>query len=142
MLQLEKRLLYNPKLQERAVELRRNMTKPEKKLWYDFLRYLHTLAPPQSPSIEGEANEESRGRKIRVYRQRIIHTYIVDFYIPKYKIVIEIDGDSHFTESWKEYDTERTKVLEWLWLQVIRFTNEEVMKNFWEVCSDIISYIK
>ena len=94
MLQLSNRFPYNSQLKERAISLRNNMTAPEKKLWYGFLRSIANEileTPPQSPSIEGEASGTSRGRKIRIYRQRIIGHFIVDFYFPSYKLVIEFD---------------------------------------------------
>lgn len=107
---------YNKNLKIRAKELKENMTKPEKRLRFDFLKQLL----------------ETQG--IKVYKQRLIDNFIVDFYIPKLKLVIEIDWESHFDEQWIAYDIERTAILEWLWLKVIRFTNEEVMKNFEWVC--------
>lgn len=120
MLQLENRIRYNPKLTERAKELRKNMTEPEKKLWFWFFVDFQKI------------------HQIRVLRQRIIDNFIVDFYIPKAKIVIEIDWESHFTENWKIYDEERTNILNWLWLKVIRFTNLEIGKNFDWVCESIL----
>ena len=98
MLQLQNRYPYNPNLKNRVRYLRKNMTQPEKKLWYEYLRVIANETPPQSPSIEGEASETSRGRKLRVYKQRPIGHFIVDFYIPNCKLVIEIDGESHFTQ--------------------------------------------
>lgn len=120
MLQLENRIQYNPKLTERAKELRKNMTEPEKKLWFWFFVDFQKI------------------HQIRILRQRIIDNFIVDFYIPKVKIVIEIDWESHFTENWKIYDEERTNILNWLWLKVIRFTNLEIGKNFDWVCESIL----
>lgn len=120
MLQLENRIRYNPKLTERAKHLRKNMTEPEKKLWFWFFVDFQKI------------------HQIRVLRQRIIDNFIVDFYIPKAKIVIEIDWESHFTENWKIYDEERTNILNWLWLKVIRFTNLEIGKNFDWVCESIL----
>ncbi len=79
-------LPYNPKLIERARELRKNMTPAEKKLWYYCL------------------SQFSR----RVLRQRPIDNYIVDFYCPVLRLVIEIDGESHFTDDGKTYDQQRT----------------------------------
>lgn len=111
---------YNKKLKERAKELRKNMTEPEKKLWFWFFVDFQKI------------------HQIRVLRQRIIDNFIVDFYIPKAKIVIEIDWESHFTENWKIYDEERTNILNWLWLKVIRFTNLEIGKNFDWVCESIL----
>lgn len=108
-------LNYNKKFKERTKELRKNLTEPEKKLWLGFLK--------------GISNT-----KFRVLKQRPIDNFIVDFYIPKIKVVIEIDWESHYIENWLEYDNERTIILEWLWLKVFRFTNEEVMKNFEWVC--------
>ena len=67
--------------------------------------------------------------------------FIVDFYCAALKLVIEIDGDSHFTEEGKEYDEERTKVLEGYGLRVLRFTNEEVMNCFESVCEEIENLI-
>lgn len=120
LIEIETRLPYNPKLKERTRELRKNMTEPEKKLWYNFFR------------------EFQKNHDIRILRQRPIDNFIVDFYIPKLKLVIEIDWESHFDDQWKAYDVERTHILEWLWLKVIRFTNEEVMKNFDGVCESIL----
>lgn len=120
MLQLENRIRYNPNLTERAKELRKNMTEPGKKLWFWFFVDFQKI------------------HQIRVLKQRIIDNFIVDFYIPKVKIVIEIDWESHFTENWKIYDEERTNILNWLWLKVIRFTNLEIGKNFDWVCESIL----
>ncbi len=151
-------LHYNKKLKERAADMRKNMTVAEKKIWFEILKDL-SIKSPSIPLDKGEEtqdwgvkeseegnkdwerkilpltkgeskwNEQGDFKKIKVYRQRIIENYIVDFYLPEYKIVIEIDGDSHFTDGWKSYDEERTWILEWLWLKIIRFTNDEVMNN-------------
>ena len=107
-------LPYNPKLTERARELRAHMTPAEKKLW----AYLREL--PQ-----------------RVLRQRPIDHYIVDFYIPKAKLVIEVDGEPHFTEEGKAYDAERDAVLEGYGLRVLRLPNSEVMERFEEAKAKI-----
>ena len=133
-----KRLPYNPKLKDRARELRKNPTTPEQKLWREFLKWLTLQASPQSPSFEGEQTTE----KLRIYRQRPIDNFIVDFYVPKYKLVIEIDGDSHYEKWAEEYDQERTDVLEWYGLRVLRLTNDEVMNDFESVCEEILNYLK
>ena len=112
-------LPYNPELVIRAKKLRKNMTVAEKKLWYGYLRIF-----PH-----------------RVYRQRPIHHYIIDFYCPKLKLVIEVDGESHFTPEAQEYDRRRTKILEGYGLQVLRFTNEQVKNNFEGVCQTIKGYL-
>ncbi len=143
IIQLNNRLPYNTKLKERTRDLRKNMPEPEKRLWYWFLRWLQktVLLPPQVRGTEGEfsiwnkiENKFSKWNTFRIYKQRPIYNFIVDFYIPKLKLVIEIDWESHFDEQGKAYDKERTIILEWLWLKVIRFTNKEVMKNFDWVC--------
>jgi very-short-patch-repair endonuclease len=73
----------------------------------------------------------------RFRSQRMIKQFIVDFYCPAAKLVIEVDGESHFTDEGKAKDVERTAVLENLGLYVLRFTNYEVMKEFEGVCSRI-----
>lgn len=108
-------LPYNPKLVPRAKGLRKHMTKSERKLWYAYLRNF----------------------KYRVLRQRPIDHYIVDFYCPQLKLVIEIDGETHFTEEGKQYDEKRTAVLEGYGLHIIRFLNTEVMQNLEGVCAKI-----
>jgi very-short-patch-repair endonuclease len=108
-------LPYNPALIARAKELRKNMTSAEQKLWYEYLRNL----------------------KFRVLRQRPIDHFIVDFYCPSLKLVIEVDGDSHFTKESREYDQERTQRLEGYGLEVIRFTNQQILQEFKSVCEVI-----
>jgi len=108
-------LPYNPDLVERAKDLRKNMTPAEKKLWYEYLRNF----------------------KHRVLRQRPINHFIVDFYCPALKLVIEIDGEHHFTEEGKSYDEERRKILERYGLREIRFRNDEVINEFDRVCKEI-----
>src|SRR5687768_10222771 len=95
---------YNPKLKERARELRKNMTAMETKLWSLFLR----------------------GHASKFLRQKPLDSYIVDFYCAKSRLVIEIDGDSHFTEENIKNDQVRTKILEGYGLKVLRFTNIEI----------------
>lgn len=99
---------YNKKYVERAKNLRNNMTLEERKLWYDFLSK----------------------NTYRFNRQKIIENYIVDFYCPKKKLIIELDGNQHYTVDGKEYDEIRTELLSAYNLQVIRFKNEEIQKNF------------
>lgn len=116
-------LNYNSKLKDRARELRKNMTEPEKKIWFQFFKVIQLKA------------------EIRVLRQRPIDNFIVDFYIPSLKVVVEIDWESHFDEKWIVYDEERTNILEWLWLTVIRYTNKEIMENFDWVSKDLYEKI-
>ena len=112
-------LPYNPALVARAKELRKNMTPAEKKLWHHYLKKF----------------------KFRVLRQRPIDHFIVDFYCPKLKLVIEIDGDSHFTDEGQAYDRERTQRLEGYGLRVIRFTNQQVLREFERACEQIELWI-
>ena len=73
----------------------------------------------------------------RFHRQRIIGSYIVDFYCPKLRVVIEIDGYQHFYEESREYDKKRTEYLESLGFVVLRFENTEVNKDFEQVKFEI-----
>ncbi|BDA69625.1 hypothetical protein CAL7716_037910 [Calothrix sp. PCC 7716] len=108
-------LPYNPELKQTARELRQNQTPAEKKLWNNYFKTF----------------------KYRVVRQRPIDYFIVDFYCAALKLVIEVDGESHFTNDSIAYDLERTQLLEGYGLKVIRFTNDEVMKTFEGVCARI-----
>jgi very-short-patch-repair endonuclease len=102
--------VYNKnELKPRRQVLRNNLTKAESRLWL-YLR-----------------NKNFKSLKFR--RQFSFGYYIADFYCREKKLVIELDGDSHFTDDAKEYDRQRTNYLESLGLQVIRFTNNEVFEN-------------
>ena len=107
-------------LQKNARELRNNMTKQEKHLWYDFLSKY----------------------KLRWYKQRTISNYIVDFYCAGAKLVIEIDGSQHYSEDGVEYDEIRTRELEKLGLKVLRFLNSDVDCRFEAVCNCIDEAVK
>lgn len=75
------------------------------------------------------------GRKFR--RQSSIGSYIVDFYCPEEKLVVELDGEVHFDEEAIKYDKKRIEFLESVGLKVIRFENNEVLKNTEYVFSKI-----
>ncbi len=95
-------------MQQRARELRRELTPAEKKLW-QYLR-----------------NDQLDGAHFR--KQHAVDTYIVDFFCAKSKLVIEVDGDSHAEQL--EYDAARTQWLnEQHQYRVLRFTNREVLTN-------------
>ena len=100
--------------------LRKNMTKEEKHLWYDFLRYC----------------------KVKFLRQKPIGNYIVDSYSAKAKLVIELDGSQHYSEINIEKDTERTAFLEKYGITVVRIPNIQVNKNFTGVCEYIDDIVK
>jgi len=108
-------LPYNPKLIDRAKMMRKNPTLAEKKLWQAYLRKF----------------------KFQVLRQRVIDHFIVDFYIPKLKLVIEVDGEIHNDKDIKEYDKQRSLFLESYNVEVIRFRNEEVINKFDDICKEI-----
>ena len=110
----------NLNLSDRAKDLRKNMTKQEKHLWYDFLSK----------------------HEVRWYKQRIIDNYIVDFYCSRAKLVIELDGSQHYTKDGKEYDNERTNVLREYGIEVIRFSNNEIDTCFDGVCLKIEEIVK
>ena len=114
------RLPKNYKLKNTAKALRKNMTPWERKLWYEFLS-----AYP-----------------IKFTRQKNIGNFIVDFYCAKAKLIIELDGSRHYYLNQKSFDAERTYILEQLGLTVLRFSNNEVTENFYEVCSKIDVKVK
>ena len=106
---------YNEKLMPNAKSLRKNMTKEERHLWYDFLKKL----------------------PITVHRQKVLGNYIVDFYVASKKLVIELDGSQHYEDAHKAKDEKRDQYLESLGLQVVRYTNLDVNAYFEAVCEDI-----
>ena len=111
---------HNTKLSPNAKKLRKNMTKEERHLWYDFLRTY----------------------PVRFLRQKVFGNYIVDFYFAKASLVIELDGSQHFEPSESEKDKARTEYLESLGLRVIRIPNNEINGNFSGVCEYIDTLIK
>jgi very-short-patch-repair endonuclease len=66
---------------------------------------------------------------VRFLRQYSIDNYVVDFYSPKLKLAVEIDGDVHNEPEQKEYDIERQKYLEAFGIKFVRIKNEELMSN-------------
>jgi very-short-patch-repair endonuclease len=114
-------LKYNPKLKDRARELRSQMTEAEVKLWQQL----------RMRQVEG----------IKFFRQRPIGNYIVDFYAPEAKLVIEIDGGQHYNKEGLEYDEERDAFLEGHGLKVIRFSNLDVLRNTEGVVEKIIEVV-
>ena len=113
------RFPYDPNLKDKALELRKNMTKHERYLWYKHLSKHH----------------------VRFQKQKIIDHYIVDFYCAKASLVIEVDGESHILQGQEVYDENRTKALESYGLQVLRFTNLEIEVDFERVCGVIDSVV-
>ncbi|MCL2591633.1 MAG: endonuclease domain-containing protein [Betaproteobacteria bacterium] len=103
-----------------AKKLRREMTPQEKRLWYGFLANF-------SP---------------RFQRQKAIDRFIVDFYCYKAKLIVEIDGSQHYTETGLAYDAERESILNSYGLSTIRFSNHDVNENFEDVCNAISQFIQ
>ncbi len=102
-----KPLPINENLKKYAVEMRKNQTDEEKKVWYQILK----------------------GRTPKFHRQRIIGNYIVDFYCPQLRLAIEIDGYQHFYEENIKYDNKRTEYIESHDIYILRFENTEVNKD-------------
>ena len=99
---------YNKKLASNAKTLRKNMTKEERHLWYDFLKALPMM----------------------VHRQKVIGNYIVDFYIAEAKAVIELDGSQHYDTQGQQADAVRDAYLRSLGLTILRYANSDVNQNF------------
>ena len=112
---------YNQKLTEKARENRKNPTPAEKKLWFDVL-------------------QNKQFTDLKFTRQKPLDEYIVDFYCSELMLAIEIDGDSHAEQV--EYDHERTLKLNQLGVEVIRYTNQDVLSSIDGVCSDLQKKIK
>ena len=110
----------NNSMLDRARELRRDMTPQERKLWYMFLR----------------------SYPVKFYKQRIIESFIVDFYCHAAKLVIEIDGSQHYEPQGQAYDEERTAILQKYGLEVLRFSNREINTDFRAVCEHIDNTVK
>ena len=111
---------HNQQLVPFAKQLRKEMTKEERHLWYDFLR-THSA---------------------RFSRQKVLGKYIADFYSAEAKLVIELDGSQHYEEINAEKDAERTAFLEGYGLTVIRIPNNEVNRNFRGVCEYIDAAVR
>ncbi len=113
--------LRNPKTQKPLRQkLRNNRTEPERLLW-------------------NRLKGSQLGVKFR--RQMGIGNFIVDFYCPERHLVIELDGDSHFTEAGKANDAERDAFLHANKIRVLRFTNAQVTENMDGVLAKILSMI-
>jgi len=110
---------HNLFLTDNAKALRKNMTKEERHLWYDFLK----------------------DYPVRFLRQKVIDYYIADFYCSKARLVIELDGSQHYEEKGLLKDRIRTERLEERGLFVMRIPNYEVNTNFHNVCEYIDEFV-
>ena len=109
---------YNRNSKKTSRNLRNNQTEAEKTLW-----------------------ERVRNNHIgyKFYRQKPVGDYIVDFYCPKAKLIIEVDGAQHFTPEGKANDKTRDEVMQGLGFTVLRFTNSEVLKKTDKVMKMIVN---
>ena len=110
----------NGELVSRARELRRDMTKEERRLWFDYLRTY----------------------PVRFSRQKVLGRYIADFYCAQAGLVLELDGSQHYEPEEQEKDAQRTAYLEKYSIHVVRIPNNEVTGNFRGVCEYIDSLVK
>jgi very-short-patch-repair endonuclease len=108
-------------LKQFARELRNNMTDAERRLWGMLRR------------------KQLKGRQF--YRQKIMGNYIVDFYCPASKLIVEIDGGQHFTEEGIRKDRMRDAYLNRLGFTVLRFTDKEVFEKSDGVLEKIYEYL-
>ena len=113
-------LPYSKKLLPFAKKLRKESTPQENHLWYDFLRKY----------------------PIRFQRQKIIDSFIADFYCHKAKLVIELDGSQHYSDSGMEYDKNRTSILNKHGIEVISFSYLIIDSNFKGVCKEIDNVVQ
>ena len=111
--------LYNSKLTANAKRLRKEMTKEERHLWYDFLKQL----------------------PVTVHRQKTIGNYIVDFYIATHQIVIELDGSQHYETKHHIEDLQRDAYLKDAGFTVLRYSNGDINLRFRDVCEDILRHL-
>lgn len=116
--------LFNQKSQNRLRrELRNNMPKAEWILW---------------SQIRGKQIKNCKFR-----RQYSIGRFVVDFFAPRHKLAIEIDGDTHFeTNRVEKYDRARQKFIEGLGIKLLRFTNRDIYESLDNVLEIIGGYIK
>ncbi len=111
---------HNKQLVPLAKQLRKEMTKEERHLWYDFLRFY----------------------PVRFSRQKVLGKYIAYFYCAGAKMVIELDGLQHYETANTQKDDERTAFLKGYGLTVIRIPNNEINRNFRGVCEYIDAEVK
>ena len=113
-------MYYDHKNVINARNLRKEMTPWERKLWYCFLNKY----------------------PVRFTRQKPIGRFIVDFYCAKAGLILELDGGGHYNPEAKAKDDERSQILEQSGLKVLRFSNMDIDKNFYGVCTVIDREVK
>jgi very-short-patch-repair endonuclease len=117
-----KMLDYNKDLKKYSKDLRTNMTNCEIYLWSRL--------------------KSKQLNNLQFYRQKIIGNYIVDFYCPKAKLIIELDGGQHYTNEGQKRDNIRDDFMNNLGLKILRFSDKEVMSNINGVLFKIIEIIE
>ena len=114
-------MTHREEFRKRAQVLRKEGTKEERHLWYDFLKRY----------------------PVQFKRQVVFGNYIVDFYCPQAKLAVELDGSQHYEREKLEYDRQRTECLEKTYgITVIRFPNSDINQRFEGVCQEIDRRIK
>lgn len=111
---------YNANLISNSRRLRKEMTKEERHLWYDFLKSL----------------------PVTVHRQKTLGNYIVDFYIASSRLVIELDGSQHYEDSHQHKDSIRDAWLVNAGYRILRYSNADIHNRFPEVCEDIMNHLR
>jgi len=114
-------LTYNKSLKQLSRNLRKNMTDAEKLLWLKI--------------------REKQLKGYQFYRQKIIGNYIADFYCPKTKLVIEIDGGQHYSDEGKVKDKVRDDYMTGIGITILRFSDREVLENLDAVLEKIWSVL-
>ena len=107
-------------LRQRSQELRKQMTKEERHLWYDFLKKY----------------------PVQFKRQYSIGPYFADFYCYQAKLIVELDGSQHYEPKAIEYDRTRSAYLQQQGFLVLRFSNLDVMTQFRAVCETVDATVK
>ena len=103
-----------------ARELRKNMTSEEKRLWYEFLR----------------------NYPVRFLRQKVMYGFVADFYCREAKLVVELNGEPHFTSEGRERDIERDAVFESYGFHVLHLENAAIRDRFDDTCERIDECVK
>lgn len=111
---------YNTDLTQLAKQNRKNATRAEQKMWYEVL--------------------QGKKMNFKFLKQKPINHFILDFYCSKLLLAIEVDGNSHAEQ--EEYDQKRTDILNANDIKVIRYTNDEVLKNIEGVWEDLAERLK
>ena len=114
-------LPYNKNLKGLARELRKNMTDAERTLWSKLRR--------------------KQLKNYQFYRQKNIGDYIVDFYCPAAKLIVEVDGGQHYTDRNLKEDKIKDKFLSALGFEVLRFSNRDIFKNIDGVLQTVYDHL-